>query len=84
MEASISPGEFFAPDRMVRKLGLPYTQKVAVADLRVVKHYEDDQFEETVASNLGWNNIKVFITVEEAEAWLGQGMAVPRRKEVSD
>lgn len=74
MEGSVSPGEFFTLEAMVTKWGLPHTQKVAVADLRTVKEYEDDHFGGTVAYNLGWNNIRVFNTVEEAEAWLGQGM----------
>ena len=80
MEGSVSPGQFFTLEAMVTKWGLPPTQKVAVADLRTVKEYEDDHFGETVAYNLGWNNIKVFNTVEEAEAWLGQGMTAPREQ----
>ena len=70
MEGSISPAHFFQLEKMVKELGLPRSFRVAVADLRTQKGYEDDRFGETVAHNLGWYQIRVFPTVQDAEAWL--------------
>jgi hypothetical protein len=70
MEGSISPAHFFQLEKMVREMGLPRSFRVSVADLRERKDYDDDRFGETVARNLGWNQIRVFSTVQDAEAWL--------------
>jgi hypothetical protein len=76
MEGSISPAHFFQIERMVRNMGLPRSFRVSVADLRTTRTYDDDRFGETVAHNLGWYQIRVFPTLDEAEAWLDQD-AVP-------
>lgn len=73
MEGSVSPAHFFQIERMVKDMGLSRSFKVAVADLRTRREYDDDRFGETVAHNLGWYQIRVFPTLGEAEAWLGQG-----------
>jgi hypothetical protein len=70
MRGSLSPVHFFSLEKKVRETGIPRSLKVAVADLRTEKTYEDDRFAETVAFNCGWNNVRVFKTVDEAVEWL--------------
>jgi hypothetical protein len=72
-EGSIPPYLFLEIQTLLRSLGLSPNQKIATADLRPFKEYEDFQFGETVAYNRGWNNMRVFPTVQEAELWLRGG-----------
>ena len=70
MRGSLSPIHFVALEAKVRALGWPRAHRIAVADLRTDKAYEDDRLAETVAFNRGWDNVKVFSSVRDAEAWL--------------
>jgi hypothetical protein len=70
MEGSVSPSHYVHLAKMVQELGLSRSFRVATVDLRLKKDYDDDRFGETVAFNRGWNYIRVFRNVSEAETWL--------------
>jgi hypothetical protein len=70
MEGSVSPSHYVHLAKMVQELGLSRSFRVATVDLRLKKDYDDDRFGETVAFNQGWNHIRVFRNVSEAETWL--------------
>ena len=71
MDGTRSPAQLIELEDVLRRWRFPRELKIAIADLRREKDYNDVQLGETLAVNRGWNNIRAFATVDEAEAWLG-------------